>query len=268
MDTPWHEIRRTGRLAERRVHYLPTCESTNTLALELAAAGEPAGTVLVAETQTGGRGRLGKRWQSPVGTGLYCTVLLRPLLPLAQLPRLTLAAGLAVAQAIDEAGSVVSAIKWPNDVLISGRKVAGVLAECAVHGPEPSVALGIGINLTTDQGQWSPEVQERATSLLLASGKAVDRGTMLATLLQWIEREMARLEQGEFAEILAEWRRKDATAGHRLTWLTQDGQAVSGVSLGPDHEGLLVIRDEIGRYHHVLSGDITLDPNRLNGYFP
>jgi len=244
-------------------------ESTNSLALERGQAGERAGTVWVAETQTKGRGRLGKGWESPTGTGLYCTVLLRPVISSRHLARITLAAGLATALAIDEVSGLASLIKWPNDVLIQGQKVAGILAECRLSGGgEPLVALGIGINLETSYDQFPQKLRSRATSLVIASGRVIGKGVMLGTLLRRLDPMIARLEQGDFAGILNEWRAKDATAHNPLTWLTTDGRAVHGVSLGPDQEGLLVIRDNAGLHHHVLSGDLDLDPNTLNGYYP
>ena len=269
-DDVWQVIQQTGLLAGRRVHYFETVDSTNTLALALGKAGDAqAGTVLVAETQTGGRGRLGKSWSSPKGSGLYCTLLLRPAIPLPYISRITLAAGLAAARAIDEVCGVVSVIKWPNDVLIQGRKVAGILVECDISGEGgPLVALGVGINLGTPPARFPPEVRGRATSLLSASGKVITKGVMLTALLRWIEQVVERLEHDDFVGILKEWRVKDATINKWLTWLAITGQTVHGVSLGPDHEGKLVIRDSAGVIHYVVSGDITLDPNTLNGYFP
>lgn len=269
-DPIWQQIQQKGLLeGGRQVHYFQTVASTNSLALELGQAGAATGTVFVAETQTQGRGRLGKEWESPQGTGLYCTVLLRPTVPLQHLARITLAAGLAVAKAIDEVSGLTSRIKWPNDVLLQGQKVAGILAECHMQGGEdPLIALGIGINLGTSRDQFSQELRSRATSLLLASGKGVSKGIMLEALLRWIDLMVYRLEQGDFREVLDEWRTKDATAHKKLTWLTTAGRAVHGVSLGPDQEGLLVIRDSAGHRHHVLSGDLDLDPNTLNGYVP
>lgn len=269
VDPIWQQIVQTGSLDGRRVHYFQTLESTNVLALEMGRAGEKSGTVLVAETQSKGRGRLGKGWESPAGAGLYCTVILRPAISLAQLARITLAAGLATALAIDEVSAVASRIKWPNDVLIGGQKAAGILVECQMTaGEEPLVALGVGINLQTSFAQLSEGLRSRATSILLASGRAIGRGVMLAALLRQIETVVGRLEQNDFAGILDEWRAKDATAHKKLTWLAIDGRTVHGVSLGPDHEGLLVIRDHSGKHHHVLSGDLTLDPSTLNGYLP
>lgn len=268
-DPIWQRIKATGLLDDRPVHYFETLDSTNTLALAMGKAGAAGGTVLVAETQSGGRGRLGKAWSSPIGSGLYCSVLLRPTLPLSHLSRLTLAMGLAAARAIDEVSGLVSTIKWPNDIQIQGRKVAGILTECDLSAGEwPLLALGVGINLTTGLEQFPPEVRARATSLRLTTGKVISQGAMLVTLLKWIEETACRLEQADFTGIIKEWRAKDATLGQWLTWLAINGQAVHGLSLGPDHEGHLVIRDSAGESHHVLSGDISLDPNTLSGYFP
>ncbi len=269
-DPLWQQIRQGGLLGGRRVHYFEAVESTNTLALAMGRAGEPAGTVLVAETQTQGRGRLGKSWTSPPGTGLYCTLLLRPAIPLPHLARITLAVGLAAALAIDEVSGLVSAIKWPNDVQLQGRKVAGILAECemSAEGGWPLVAIGVGINLSTGLAQFPPELQAKATSLLIASGQLISKGAMLVTLLRRIEQMVGRMEQDDFAGVLKDWRAKDATAEQWLSWLADDGRVVYGMSLGPNQDGQLVIRDETGLCHQIISGDISLDPNGLNGYVP
>lgn len=249
--------------------YCESVDSTNTVALAMARDGAARGTVVVAETQTQGRGRLGKKWLSPPATGLYCTVLLRPSISLEHLARLTLAAGLATAYALEEVSGLSCMIKWPNDVLVHGNKVAGILAECdLVAGGCPTVALGIGINLATTQDQLPQNMRVRATSLWLASGRLVGKGQMLSTLLRWVDRVVYRLECGDFAGILGEWKSKDATAAQQLAWLTTDGRTIIGKSLGPDQEGCLLIRDRAGRCHQVMSGDITLDPSTLNGYFP
>ena len=268
-DPLWQQIQQGGLLGGRRVHYFESVESTNTLALAMGREGAPAGTVLVAETQTKGRGRLGKSWTSPIGSGLYCTLLLRPAIPLPQLARITLAVGLAAALAIEEVSGLVTTIKWPNDVLLQGRKVAGILVECEMSGGEwPLVAIGVGINLGTSLAQFPPELQARATSLLIASGQVIGKGRMLDKLLTRIEHVVIRLEQDDFAGVLKKWRAKDATAKQWLTWLASDGRVVHGMSLGPNQDGNLIIRDKSGLSHQVISGDITLDPNGLNGYFP
>jgi BirA family biotin operon repressor/biotin-[acetyl-CoA-carboxylase] ligase len=268
-DPLWQQIQQTGLLEGRRIHYFDSVESTNSVALEMGEGGAASGTVVVAETQTKGRGRLGKGWLSPEGSGLYCTLVLRPRISLQHLARITLAAGLAAALAIDEVSGLVSSIKWPNDVLIQGLKVAGILAECHMSGgEEPLLALGVGVNLGTSLEQLPPQIRTRATSLLMASGNVVGKGVMLNSLLRKIEPMISRLEQDGFAGVLDEWRTKDATAHKKITWLTTEGRTVHGRSLGPDQEGMLVIRDSGGHHHHVLSGDLTLDPNTLNGYFP
>ena len=267
-DSLWREIVAGGQLDGHPLRYIASVDSTNTLALSLGRAGEKTGTVVVADTQTGGRGRLGKSWLSPPGAGLYASIILRPDLPVKGLSSLTLAAGLAAAKAIEQVCDLRTGIKWPNDVLLAGRKAAGVLVECDLSGAAPLLVLGLGINLTTREAEFPPELRGRATSLLLASGKAVGRGAMLKALLAAVEWTMARMEQEDFAGILEDWRTRDVTLGRSLAWLTVDGQVVAGVSLGPDQEGYLLIRDREGRCHQALSGAIELDPSTLSGYFP
>lgn len=268
-DSLWQDICRTGFLGRRRIHCFGTVDSTNSLALAMGKDGVESGTVLVAETQSKGRGRLGKRWSSPAGTGLYCSVILRPDVSLSDLSRITLAAGLATAQALDEVSGLLSMIKWPNDVLLGGKKVAGILTECDLtEGLCPTVALGIGINLWTPLELFPPDLLRRATSVLLASGRKVGKGVMLSTLLKKIDRAVERLEQGDFEGILDDWKKRDATAKQHLFWLTTDGRTIQGMSLGPDKDGCLLVKDSAGRCHHVMSGDITLDPSTLNDYFP
>ncbi len=267
-DTLWREIVAGGQLDGHPVRHLASVDSTNTLALGLGRAGAETGTVVVADTQTGGRGRLGKAWLSPPGAGLYASIILRHGLPVKGLSSLTLAAGLAAARAIERVCGLRTGIKWPNDVLLAGRKAAGVLVECDLSGAAPLVVLGVGINLTTREEEFPPELRPRATSLLLASGKAVGRGMMLQAILCSVWQVMRRMEQDDFARVLADWRTRDVTLGRSLAWLTVEGQVVGGVSLGPDQEGRLLIRDREGRCHQALSGAIELDPSTLSGYFP
>ncbi len=267
-DPLWREIVTRSQLGGHPLRYLASVDSTNTLALGLGRAGAETGTVVVADTQTGGRGRLGKSWLSPPGAGLYASLILRPSLPVKGLSSLTLAAGLAAARAIEQVCGLRTGIKWPNDVLLAGRKAAGVLVECDLSGAAPLLVLGLGINLTTREEEFPPELRGRATSLLLASGKVVGRGATLKALVCSVEQVMLRMEQADFAGVLGDWRTRDVTLGRSLAWLTVDGQVVAGVSLGPDQEGYLLIRDREGRCHQALSGAIELDPSTLSGYFP
>ncbi len=260
MDAVWQRLRETGRLDGHEVRFFEQTASTNDVAMELGRAGAATGTLVVAETQTTGRGRLGRAWLSPPGMGIYLSMVLRPRLAVTELARVTLAGGLAACQAVERLTGLAPAIKWPNDLLLDGRKVGGILTETgAIRPGEPVlVVLGVGINVLTPPAAFPEELRGRATSLAGHGGRQYRRGDLLVALVEEVERQVARLERGEFAGLLDEWRQRDATLGRRLAWLTPAGTVVEGVALGPDDQGLLHIRDDGGRIHEVMSGDLDL----------
>jgi BirA family transcriptional regulator, biotin operon repressor / biotin---[acetyl-CoA-carboxylase] ligase len=161
--------------------YVPRCESTQ----RLLADDAPEGAVAAADEQTAGRGRLGRYWVAPAGSSVLASIALRPDVPTANLAELSLVAGRACAQALAEVAEVVPTVKWPNDVLIDGRKVAGILAEAR----EGRVVLGIGINVHQTADQLPERGEHPATSLLLETGRRVQRAELLASLLDYLERE-------------------------------------------------------------------------------
>jgi BirA family transcriptional regulator, biotin operon repressor / biotin---[acetyl-CoA-carboxylase] ligase len=259
-DEPhWRELGRQGRLAGRPLRFLPETDSTNQVALELAAAGEER-VLVVAESQRRGRGRLARSWHSPPGAGIYLSLLYRPRLAPADLAKLTLAAGLAVCRALEKTTGARPGLKWPNDVLLEGKKCGGILCECRLAQDDDeaaAVVIGIGLNVNTEAAHIPPELRERATSLLLATGRRWDRGLLLPALVEELDALVAELEAGRFPAILAAWRRRDALLGRELDWLTPAGEVVRGIALGPDAAGILHIRDAQGRIHEVISGDVT-----------
>lgn len=256
----WPQIEQAGFLDGRTVHIFDAIDSTNTYALELGRQGAAQGTVVAASFQSQGRGRLGKSWQSPPGRGLYFSIILRPELENKDLAKVTLAAGLAVCEALDAVAGTNARMKWPNDILLSGKKTAGLLAESVQMpaGQKNLVVLGIGVNVATRRNDFPAALQESATSLFLATGKLLDYGVLLKAIVEKVEQRLQTLERGGFPEILAAWRSRDATFGKRLQWLTVNGRIVTGVSLGTDKEGQLQIEDQHGVVHQVLSGDISL----------
>lgn len=258
-DGFWHDLAGCPEIAGHPLEIREETVSTNSDALTLGRQGAAPGTVVIARSQTGGRGRLGKKWLSPPGSGLYFSLILRPGLAMDEVAKITLAAGLALCRAVAAACPVRPMLKWPNDLLIGGRKCGGILTEMELDGRErPLVVIGIGVNVSTTAADLGEELADRASSLEGQSGGLVDRRALLALILTELGRQAARLEEEGFASILAEWRRYDATLGKRLTWLTGNHQVVAGVSLGPDRLGRLHIRDDEGRVHEVLSGDIRL----------
>jgi len=236
------------------------------VALAAGEQGEPAGTAVVADSQTGGRGRLNRTWLSPPGMGLYFSLILRPHLAAEDLPKITLAAGLAVAKAVETDLGVCPRIKWPNDLMLDGRKFGGILSETGAMqnlaaGKPPLVVVGVGLNLFPPEGGFPAELARRATALSLHVQGTIVAETLLEASLAAIEKTVQRLEAGDFPAILAEWSRRDAIRDQVLTWVTPQGMKVTGVSLGPDGDGMLQVRDDKGAIHTVISGDVKLVGN-------
>jgi BirA family biotin operon repressor/biotin-[acetyl-CoA-carboxylase] ligase len=213
-----------------RVEVLPETESTNAVVAGRARAGEPAGLVVVAEQQTAGRGRLGRSWVSPPRAGLTFSVLLRPTLPLAHWGWVPLLSGLAVARALRGQTGLDALLKWPNDVLVSGRKVCGVLAEVAAPG---AAVVGIGLNVTTRREELP---HDGASSLQLEGSGTTDRDTILRAVL----RELSAVTADD-AAARADYRRLCATLGAPVRVELPAGPPVIGTADGVDDDGRLIV---------------------------
>ncbi|MBI4539056.1 MAG: biotin--[acetyl-CoA-carboxylase] ligase [Gemmatimonadetes bacterium] len=234
--------------------------STNDRAGELAAAGVPAFSVVIAEEQTAGRGRSGRRWASPPGMGLWMSIVLRPE-AVTPRPLLSVALGAVVASALETLVTpAVPGLKWPNDVEIAGRKVGGILCETGGAAGTGAVIAGIGINVRQRADDFDPELRENATSVLLATGLYVDRAELAGRILhlvhEWLVPAPRKLE-GELARHVA---RFDLLRGRQV--VTSDG--ASGLAAGIAPDGALLIADERGARRRVLAGSVTLtrDPRR------
>ncbi|MDB4979423.1 MAG: biotin/acetyl-CoA-carboxylase ligase [Myxococcales bacterium] len=244
----------------RAYEWHDACASTNDLAAARAKAGAAQGLVVATDTQSAGRGRLGRAWHSPAGESLYVSLLLRPTRPAAEIPPLTLLAGAAVARALAGLG-FEPRLKWPNDVQLGDgdgvRKVAGILTEMSSEGPRAShVVVGIGLNVNTPA--FPDDLAARATSLRLVGGRALDRADVLAALLGAFEPLYERfLADGPAAASVA-WQ-EFAALGARCRVAQPGGTdaTLEGIALGVDTDGALRLRDDAGRIHRVLSGEIT-----------
>ena len=251
------ELLHTRRLG-RAYQLLPACASTSDEVAARARAGADEGLLIVAETQSGGRGRLGRVWHSPPGANLYLSLLLRPAMPPWMVPPLTLLVGGVVAEVLSAAG-VAPQLKWPNDVLLpvagGRRKVAGILTEMASERDRVRhVVVGLGLNVNGTA--FPAELAERATSLLLATGRPFDRGTLLAALLDGLEPAYDQFVAEGPARALSRWR-QHADLGRRCR-VERDGAVIEGVAEDVDAEGTLLVRDDSGHLHRVLSGEISL----------
>lgn len=240
--------------------FLTTTESTNIEACRAAEAGAAHGNAVWALEQTAGRGRLGKVWSSRRGDGLYVSYVLRPQVPVEDFAKITLVAGVAAAKLLQGLMGREKrvALKWPNDLFIGGRKIAGILAEASPLAEEPFVILGVGLNIRQRRDDFPEELREKATSIFIESGSQADPQELAVALRTVLLEQLRRFEQGEFPQILNEWRKLDYLKGKRMECVSADGFVVRGVALGPDDEGVLFLRDDQGKLHEILSGDVSL----------
>jgi BirA family biotin operon repressor/biotin-[acetyl-CoA-carboxylase] ligase len=242
----------------RRIHWLESTASTNDVAARLAESGVEEGTTVVAEAQTRGRGRHGRVWFSPPGAGLYVSVIVRPAAGMAgggnPASLLTLASGVAIAEAVRAVTGVPAGIKWPNDVMIGGRKLAGILAEAAVQGGALQfVVVGFGVNL--QPAAYPPELASRATSIEAETSRPADRALVLAEILAAMGDRYADLRVGRFDAILSAWRHLAASLpGAHVEWDSPSG-VVRGRAQDIDRDGALLVKVD-GRIERVVAGEI------------
>ena len=246
-----------GTLFGKHIHHYYKIGSTNTVAMEAASAGAPEGSVFLAEQQTAGRGRGANQWHSARSTGIYCSVLLRPALPPSDMLVLTLATGLAVHSAVQEIDSrVVPDLKWPNDVLIGGKKVCGILTEMNAEITRVRyIVAGIGINV--NQSSFPPDLQNLAISLRLATGTDWSRVELCAALLKSVDREYRSLLENPDAttSILRRFQERSSSARGQQVEVVEGG--IEGVTEGLDSRGFLQVRTSQG-LRTVLSGTVKL----------
>lgn len=245
-------------LIGRKVVCRAETDSTNSDAFRLAEEGGEEGTVLLAERQLSGKGRLGRRWESPAGVNLYCSVILRPELPPYEAPQLTFLSAVAVARTIQATTGLLPAIKWPNDLLINGRKVAGLLNEMNAETDRVGfVILGIGVNLNMQAEQFPAGLRSPATSLQIESGTPVSRQAFTLRLLQELDNEYCRFRHDGFGPVRDEWARYCNAYGRQVSVDLGTG-SMQGGFVGIDYDGALLIRLPDGSRERILSGDVTV----------
>ncbi len=244
---------------------LDSTTTTNKIAYDLAEKGAIHGFSVIAKTQTRGRGRLGREWLSVPGKGLYCSIIVRPQLEVADYPKITMTAGLGVVVALEKLSGITLHLKWPNDIYCSGKKCCGILSESSplTKDMENRFAIvGIGINVNTEESGFSKEIVTAATSLFIETGKSYDLNAVFSQVREEVLRHIEELETKGFAHILQRWKAKDVLQGKWLEWVTHSGEIVYGKSEGPDESGQLLVRDQQGKVHEVISGDIRLVDNK------
>jgi len=251
---------------------LDTVDSTQSVAFGLAERGAADRTVVVADQQLAGRGRHGRIWRAPAGTSLLASIIVRPRLPQALLPTFSPMTAVATAEALRRVAPVAARVKWPNDVLVGGKKIAGILLEsrarsvmsepgrsflrppsvqAGLEAPATTIIIGIGVNL--GQREFPPELAGHATSVALETGRAPDRETMLAALLEEFDAWRVRFEREGFGAVREQWRMLSDTLGRHVTL---DG--VTGIAVDLDVDGALLI-DAGGTVRRVIAGEIAWD---------
>ena len=256
-DLAWRldENRRIGR--DIRVFEQTT--STNDVIEKLARDGAKEGAVVFAESQTQGRGRLGRTWTSPARKGLWFSLLLRPPLSPQAATQLTVAAAVALRNAIEAQTRLKSEIKWPNDILISGKKVSGILTELSAELDRIKyVLVGIGVNVNLNANDFSNELRAQATSLKIECGKPVVRVELAAAILRELDHQYGRVLGGEFEAIADDWEKHCATLGQRLLIVVGD-RRISGRAEALGDDGALLLRTEHGHLERIVGGDVLVE---------
>jgi BirA family biotin operon repressor/biotin-[acetyl-CoA-carboxylase] ligase len=247
------------RIVGRDIRVFQETTSTNDIIEKLALDGVAEGVVVFAESQTKGRGRLGRTWVSPAKKGLWLSVLLRPRLRPVEATQLTVAAAAALARAIQSETGLAPDIKWPNDLLLGGRKVAGILTEMSAELDRVNhVIVGVGLDVNHAAADFAPELRKLATSLRLECGRPVERPALAAAVLQELDNDYARVCSGAFAALADEWEARCTTIGQNVT-IRLGERRVQGRAESLDDDGALLVRTEHGRIERIIGGDVTVE---------
>ena len=246
-ECPWRDT----------LYWYPVTDSTNTQAKKLAAAGAPHGAVLIAGHQTGGRGRMGRSFQSQEGKGVYLSVVLRPNCPPEQLMHLTCAAGVAMLDAVEKASGVRPSLKWINDLVIGSKKLGGILVEMSVDkGMVDYAVIGIGINCLQQPEDFHPEIRHMATSLSIASGKVISPEVLAAAMVESLHNLSLTLF-AEKAQIMEDYKANCITLGKQIQVL-RCGSVRPGIAIDLDAEGGLLVQYTDGTRETVSSGEVSV----------
>ncbi|WP_281887000.1 biotin--[acetyl-CoA-carboxylase] ligase [Paenibacillus sp. YYML68] len=241
----------------RPLHLLDEIDSTQLAAVQLVRDGAEEGTLVLAEQQLAGRGRLGRQWHSPKGKGLWSSLVLKPnWLSLAQTPQLTLLTAVALCRAVRQVTGLDAGIKWPNDLLVGGRKVAGILLEASVeNGTLQHIVAGVGISVNLQESDYPTELLEKATSLAMCAGHSISRETLLAELMNEWEQLYKLYQASGFAPIKLLWEALTVSLARELVCSTPQGP-VQGFAESIDEHGALLLRLPDGSSRKMFSGDV------------
>ncbi|KUG23890.1 biotin operon repressor / biotin-protein ligase [hydrocarbon metagenome] len=245
-----------GKYFGHRLYYYPVTGSTNDDAFKLGIAGAPEGTVVVADAQTKGRGRLQRSWHSPAGSNIYTTVILRPQMDAAITPQISILAGVAVAEVLASYCPGRVKVKWPNDILIDGKKVCGILSQAKADVNKVDfVILGIGINVNINQ--FPDEISNIATSLAMETGKQISRQQLIISLYENMTKWYKQLLKDGFSQIKEKWLGLSQMIGQKVQVIFQE-EVISGDAVDIDNDGSLIIIAKDGKKIKASAGDATI----------
>ncbi len=253
---PWEIYQNEGSIWQNIIYYR-TIESTNTEANKLASEGAPHGTVVIAEKQTGGRGRMGRIWHSPSAGNIYISIILRPDIPPYLSPQFTLAAGVGVAETVEDITGIKPELKWPNDLLFNRKKFCGVLTELNSETDRVnSIIVGIGINLNSDLDNYPESLRGEITTLKIATSREYNRNEFILKLLMKLQDVFITLTDKGFPAIKTKWE-KYFCMNDEIVIISSQRERLKGRAVGIDNSGAFLLRLFNGRIVRILSGDVN-----------
>jgi BirA family biotin operon repressor/biotin-[acetyl-CoA-carboxylase] ligase len=252
------EKRIAGKLFGHKIHYYSETESTNDEAFSLGIAGAPEGTVFIADSQSGGKGRMQRVWHSPAGSNIYTSVLLRPQIESSQTSQIPITAGVAVAEVLDDYCPGKIKLKWPNDILIDEKKVCGILTQARITAKEIDfVVLGMGINVNIGRNQLPEEIRDSATSLSIETGGEISRMELIISLYENLAKWYKRLLQSGFSQVKEKWLSLTPMIGQTIQVIFRD-ETIMGKATGLDEDGSLILLTDKNETLLVSAGDATI----------
>ncbi len=247
-----------GKFIGHPLYYYEEIGSTNDEAFHLGVAGAPEGTVLIAESQMAGKGRMQRVWYSPPGANIYTSIILRPMFEAPRAPQISIAAGVAVAEILEDYCPGKVRLKWPNDVLIEGKKICGILAQMKMSGGDIDfIVVGIGMNINLSYEQFPKDIQKIATSLSIETGREISRADLIIRLYENVAKWYRELAQYGFDPVREKWLSLSCMIGQPVSVMFQD-ERVSGRAVGLGEDGSLVLLTNQNETRLVSAGDATI----------
>ncbi|MFC1670015.1 biotin--[acetyl-CoA-carboxylase] ligase [Spirochaetota bacterium] len=248
---------KTDTFGQGYIFYSESIDSTNIKAKELANEGHQEGTVIIADSQSKGKGRKGRHWFSPGKTGIYMSLILKPPIIPSEAQKITLITAVAIAEVLKYYAGIDVRIKWPNDILVNNKKLAGILTE--INTTKDSInyiIVGMGINVNTPLESMPSEIRDIATSILIETNKEMEKWDIVKVILESFERYYNKFLNNGFADILEEWKRLSQIMGSKIKVDLEKG-SIEGEVVEVDKDGFLIIRDSDGNDEKIIAGDVS-----------